>query len=133
MVESEAEAGRVPCNRMLHAQARQGKPMLGVHTLVSHTVDCSALLPDPPLDSIPWHGWPAEHAFEPGSEQHAFIERDLAAVDRGLTPWVVLGGHRPVSCGGSSVRGRPAWGAGAVVACWQDDLLWRSMLARQDA
>lgn len=37
-----------------------------------------------------------EHAFEPGSEQHAFIERDLASVDRGMTPWVVLGGHRPI-------------------------------------
>lgn len=39
---------------------------------------------------------PAEHLFEPGSEQHAFIERDLRAVNRTATPWVVLGGHRPV-------------------------------------
>lgn len=30
-----------------------------------------------------------------GSEQHAFVLRDLASVDRSLTPWLVVGGHRP--------------------------------------
>jgi hypothetical protein len=37
-----------------------------------------------------------EHHFGPGSPQHAWLEGDLAAVDRSLTPWVVLVGHRPV-------------------------------------
>lgn len=36
-----------------------------------------------------------EHAFQPGSPQHDFISADLAAVDRTLTPWVIVGGHRP--------------------------------------
>ena len=30
-----------------------------------------------------------------GSEQHAFVLRDLASVNRSLTPWLVVGGHRP--------------------------------------
>lgn len=39
----------------------------------------------------------AEHLFEQGSEQRAWIEADLRAVNRSRTPWVVVGGHRPVS------------------------------------
>lgn len=31
-----------------------------------------------------------------GSEQHAFVLSDLAAVDRTKTPWLVVGGHRPM-------------------------------------
>ncbi len=30
-----------------------------------------------------------------GSEQHAFMIKDLASVNRTLTPWLVVGGHRP--------------------------------------
>ena len=30
-----------------------------------------------------------------GSEEHEFIREDLAAVDRSITPWLVVGGHRP--------------------------------------
>lgn len=37
-----------------------------------------------------------EHHFVPGSPQWAWLEGDLAAVDRSITPWVVLVGHRPV-------------------------------------
>eukprot|EP00879_Flechtneria_rotunda_P003651 GHRR01003888.1.p1 GENE.GHRR01003888.1~~GHRR01003888.1.p1 ORF type:complete len:559 (+),score=122.66 GHRR01003888.1:217-1677(+) len=37
-----------------------------------------------------------EHAFNPGSEQHAWVLSDLAAVNRSRTPWVVVGGHRPI-------------------------------------
>ena len=37
-----------------------------------------------------------EHPFAPGSPQHDFIRSDLTAVDRGATPWVVVGGHRPM-------------------------------------
>ena len=33
--------------------------------------------------------------FEQGSDQHAFVIADLAAVDRSKTPWVVAGFHRP--------------------------------------
>lgn len=40
----------------------------------------------------------AEHEFEPGSPQHKFIQRDLESVDRSVTPWVIVGGHRPVRC-----------------------------------
>jgi len=31
-----------------------------------------------------------------GSEQYAFLEADLAAVDRKTTPWVIISGHRPM-------------------------------------
>ncbi|KAG1654908.1 hypothetical protein FOA52_003150 [Chlamydomonas sp. UWO 241] len=37
-----------------------------------------------------------EHEFAPGSSQYAFMEADLASVDRARTPWVVVGGHRPI-------------------------------------
>lgn len=33
--------------------------------------------------------------FEAGSDQHAFVIADLAAVDRSKTPWVIAGFHRP--------------------------------------
>eukprot|EP00887_Chlorella_sp_A99_P000525 scaffold17.g525.t1 len=58
-----------------------------------------------PAEDKPWYrrasragtqAWAGEHAFEPGSEQLAFVEADLKAVDRKRTPWVVLGGHRPL-------------------------------------
>ena len=33
--------------------------------------------------------------FSPSSPQGAWLERELSAVDRSKTPWVILGGHRP--------------------------------------
>ena len=30
-----------------------------------------------------------------GSSQYAFLDKDLASVNRSVTPWVVLAGHRP--------------------------------------
>lgn len=36
-----------------------------------------------------------EHPFGPGTPQHDFILRDLAAVNRSVTPWLLVGGHRP--------------------------------------
>ena len=36
-----------------------------------------------------------EHDFSPGSEQFAWILRDLKSVDRRKTPWLVAGFHRP--------------------------------------
>jgi len=35
-----------------------------------------------------------EHNFSPNSTQYNWIEKDLAMVDRKLTPWVFIGGHR---------------------------------------
>ena len=44
-----------------------------------------------------------EHDYHVGSEQHAFIQRDLVGVNRAVTPFVVFTGHRPmyssVTCG----------------------------------
>lgn len=37
-----------------------------------------------------------EHAFDPGSSQYSFIEEDLATVNRNRTPWLIVGGHRPI-------------------------------------
>ncbi|CZT18822.1 related to purple acid phosphatase [Ramularia collo-cygni] len=33
--------------------------------------------------------------FSAPNQQLAFLEADLASVDRSVTPWVILGGHRP--------------------------------------
>ncbi|KAK9865860.1 hypothetical protein WJX84_011864, partial [Apatococcus fuscideae] len=58
-----------------------------------------------PAEDKPWYSfdygpihftiYSTEHRFHPGSEQHEFIREDLAAVDRSITPWLVVGGHRP--------------------------------------
>ena len=37
-----------------------------------------------------------EHDFAVGSPQRAWLEKDLAAVDRSKTPWLLTGGHRPM-------------------------------------
>jgi hypothetical protein len=37
-----------------------------------------------------------EHDFYKGSEQHRFMLDDLASVDRKRTPWLIVGGHRPM-------------------------------------
>ena len=36
-----------------------------------------------------------EHDFAPGSVQFAFLLADLRAVNRSITPWLVVGFHRP--------------------------------------
>jgi len=36
-----------------------------------------------------------EHDFREGSPQYAWLARDLAQVDRDVTPWLVFVGHRP--------------------------------------
>lgn len=38
----------------------------------------------------------SEHSLEPGSEQYRWLVRHLAAVDRCITPWLVVGSHRPL-------------------------------------
>ena len=36
-----------------------------------------------------------EQIMAPGSEQYIFLEQDLMRVDRSVTPWVIVGWHRP--------------------------------------
>jgi hypothetical protein len=38
----------------------------------------------------------SEHDFLPNSTQYDFVQSDLASVDRSLTPWVIVGSHRPM-------------------------------------
>eukprot|EP00775_Hariotina_reticulata_P005096 gene5096-5337_t len=38
----------------------------------------------------------SEHALEPGSRQHRWLEDDLESVDRCATPWLVVLLHRPI-------------------------------------
>ena len=45
--------------------------------------------------SVRTHQRSSEHDFTPGSRQYAFLQSDLAAVDRSITPWLVVGMHRP--------------------------------------
>ena len=37
-----------------------------------------------------------EHDLSPGSRQYVWLEQDLENVNRSKTPWVILGGHRPM-------------------------------------
>ena len=63
-------------------------------------------MPTPASTNEPWWsydvgimhfvGMSTEHNFTYGSPQYAFIESDLAAVNRTLTPWVIFNGHRPM-------------------------------------
>ena len=39
-----------------------------------------------------------EHDFSPGSPQFKWLEKDLASVNRTLTPWLLIGGHRAMYC-----------------------------------
>lgn len=39
-----------------------------------------------------------EHDYRPGSPQYVWIENDLKNVDRTKTPFVMIGGHRPMYC-----------------------------------
>lgn len=38
----------------------------------------------------------AEHNMTEGSPQYAFLQQDLASVDRDVTPWVIVSVHRPL-------------------------------------
>lgn len=40
----------------------------------------------------------SEHDFTPGSPQFAWLEQDLKAVDRAVTPWLIVASHRPMYC-----------------------------------
>ena len=41
-----------------------------------------------------YEGMSTEHDFHEGSKQYQFLEEDLKAVDRSVTPWVIFGAHR---------------------------------------
>ena len=53
-----------------------------------------------------------EHALDPGSEQYAWLETELAAADtrqaRQQRPWVLLFGHKPPVCSHADVCGEAA-------------------------
>jgi hypothetical protein len=57
-----------------------------------HLLTCSRLLS--PAACLPASPCSSEHAFAPGTPQHAWVKADLAAVDRSKTPWVIVGMHR---------------------------------------
>ncbi len=40
--------------------------------------------------------WSSEHDYTPGSAQEAWLRADLLGVDRGVTPWLIVGMHRPM-------------------------------------
>lgn len=72
----------------------------------------------------------SEHDYEPGSQQHSWLERELQAVDRAATPWVVVFAHRPMyssnSAHGSEVDFRDAmeqllYDYGVDLAVWGHD------------
>jgi hypothetical protein len=56
-------------------------------------------------DAAPWYSFEAgpihfvqsstEHSYLEGSPQRVWLEADLAAVNRSVTPWLVFSGHRP--------------------------------------
>eukprot|EP00743_Colponemidia_sp_Colp-15_P010146 GILK01011143.1.p1 GENE.GILK01011143.1~~GILK01011143.1.p1 ORF type:complete len:603 (-),score=67.55 GILK01011143.1:139-1947(-) len=59
----------------------------------------------------------SEHDFTKGSEQYKFIQKDLKSVNRTVTPWLIVAGHRPMY---SSIAGNP--GAQQVSGVIQDSL-----------
>ncbi len=69
---------------------------------VFHMPEREARADNPPF----WYGWDygpvhftaisTEHDLTPGSVQYAWLEAELAAVDRCATPWLVLLLHRPM-------------------------------------
>ena len=59
-------------------------------------------------------------------EQWAWLNADLAAVDRTKTPWLAMMGHRPMYCSASSISGSMVSGTdtGATAVGWGDHLGW---------
>jgi len=70
-----------------------------VHVVMFDTETDFADAPDAPGGSAGLDSGP----FGTPNQQLEFLEADLASVDRAVTPWLVVGGHRPwYSTGGSS-------------------------------
>ncbi len=71
-----------------------------VHVTMIDTETDFANAPDGPGGSAGLDGGP----FGAPNQQLQFLQADLASVDRTVTPWLVVGGHRPwYSTGGGSV------------------------------
>lgn len=61
-------------------------------------------MPEPATTDKPWWsydvglihmvGMSTEHNYSLDSEQYQWLEKDLASVDRTVSPWIVFGGHR---------------------------------------
>lgn len=69
-----------------------------MHVVMFDTETDFANAPDGPGGSAGLNGGP----FGAPNQQLAFLEADLASVDRSVTPWLIMGGHRPwYSTGGS--------------------------------
>lgn len=47
----------------------------------------------------------SEMSAHSDSEQMAFLQADLAAVDRSITPWIIVYGHRPMYSSSSNANG----------------------------
>ncbi|RYC63540.1 hypothetical protein CHU98_g2680 [Xylaria longipes] len=62
-----------------------------LHYVMIDTETDFAQAPDGPGGSAGLNSGP----FGGANQQLAFLEADLAAVDRSVTPWLVVGGHRP--------------------------------------
>ena len=77
-------------------------------------------LPEPATVTQPWWSWEVgaihfvgmstEHAFDAGSPQLAWLEADLAAVDRARTPFIVAALHRPMYIDSTYAFGRGGTG-----------------------
>ena len=39
-----------------------------------------------------------EHDYSPGSRQYKWLDNDLSSVNRKITPWVIIAGHRAMYC-----------------------------------
>jgi len=60
-------------------------PALGVST-VWYSID---------IASAHWITLSNYHSFSPGSPQYAWLQKDLASIDRAATPWVFVNTHAP--------------------------------------
>ena len=69
-----------------------------VHVVMFDTETDFSSAPDSPGGSAGLNSGP----FGATNQQLQFLEADLASVDRTVTPWVVVGGHRPWYSTGSS-------------------------------
>jgi hypothetical protein len=94
-----------------------------------------APLPEPATPRAAWYsfnmglvhvvGLSTEQPFWEGTPQHTWLAADLAAVNRSVTPWVVLAGHRPAYI--SSTDTARASGDGNISALMRahlEPLMW---------
>jgi hypothetical protein len=50
---------------------------------------------------------PSECTYQPGTPQYVWIQHELASVNRSLTPWVIVAGHRPMYSSDASTDSGP--------------------------